>query len=98
MRLGVVLAGYGLFYAATDGVVMALAGAIMPERVRTTGLALVQTGQALAYLVSSVLFGAAWQLWGPDVAIRAAAVLALVAVAGTVALTRMGAQSGKADQ
>ena len=97
VRLGVVLAGYGLFYAATDGVLMALAGPVMPEHLRTTGLALVQTGQALAYLVSSVLFGAAWQLWGPDVAIRAAAGVALAAVAGTVALVRMGAQSGKAD-
>ena len=44
---------------------MALAGPVLPERLRTTGIALIQTGQALAYLVSSVLFGLAWQAWGP---------------------------------
>ncbi|MFG1606709.1 MFS transporter [Actinoplanes sp. NPDC049265] len=93
VRLAVVLGCYGLFYAATDGVLMALSAPVLPERLRTTGLALVQTGQALAYLVSSVLFGAAWQLWGPDVAIRAAALLALMAVAGTFGLLRSGVET-----
>ncbi|MFG2046717.1 MFS transporter [Micromonospora sp. NPDC048935] len=74
---------YGGFYAATDGVLIALAGPVLPARLRTTGIALVQTGQALAYLVSSVLFGLAWQAWGPQVAIRTAA----VAVAGVLVLT-----------
>ncbi|MEO3773290.1 MFS transporter [Micromonospora sp. B9E7] len=74
---------YGAFYAATDGVLIALAGPVLPARLRTTGIALVQTGQALAYLVSSVLFGLAWQAFGPETAIRAAA----VAVAGVLVLT-----------
>ena len=52
---------------------MALAGPVLPARLRTTGIALVQTGQALAYLVSSVLFGLAWQAWGPQTASRVAA-------------------------
>jgi MFS family permease len=65
---------YGAFYAGTDGVPMALAGPVLPAGLRTTGLALVQTGQALAYLVSSVLFGLAWQEWGVAGAIRSAAV------------------------
>ncbi|MDH2427031.1 MFS transporter [Sphaerisporangium sp. TRM90804] len=81
-----VLALYGVFYAATDGVLMALAGPLIPEGLRTTGLALVQTGQALAYLGSSVLFGLAWQFWGPAVAVGLAVALALVAVAATFAL------------
>ncbi|MFF3286907.1 MFS transporter [Streptomyces sp. NPDC003023] len=55
------LALYGMFYAATDGVLMALAGPVLPQPLRATGLALVQTGQALAYVVSSVGFGVAWQ-------------------------------------
>ncbi|GLY92841.1 MFS transporter [Actinoplanes sp. NBRC 103695] len=88
-RVVLVLGCYGLFYAATDGVLMALVAPTLPERLRTTGLALVQTGQALAYLVSSVLFGAAWQLWGPDAAIRSAAALAVVAVIATVFLLRV---------
>lgn len=104
VRVVLVLGCYGLFYAATDGVLMALVAPVLPERLRATGLALVQTGQALAYLVSSVLFGAAWQLWGPDAAIRSAAALAVVAVAATVILLRVRreamhpcAQSGTRD-
>lgn len=77
---------YGLFYAATDGVLIALAGPVLPPRLRTTGIALVQTGQALAYLVSSVLFGLAWQAWGPDTAIRVAAVAVAGVLLGTVLL------------
>uniref|UniRef100_UPI00389920BA MFS transporter n=1 Tax=Micromonospora tarensis TaxID=2806100 RepID=UPI00389920BA len=77
---------YGAFYAATDGVLIALAGPVLPARVRTTGIALVQTGQALAYLVSSVLFGLAWQAWGPENAIRAAAVAVAGVLVGTLLL------------
>ncbi|QFU94120.1 MFS transporter [Amycolatopsis sp. YIM 10] len=51
------LAGHGLFYAATDGVLMAYAGPLVPESLRASGLAVVQTGQAVARLVSSVAFG-----------------------------------------
>nr|WP_246017572.1 MFS transporter [Micromonospora pisi] len=81
--LGLALALYGLFYAATDGILMALAGPVLPERLRATGIALIQTGQALAYLVSSVLFGLAWQQWGPAVASRLAAACVAVAVVAT---------------
>ncbi|MET8833865.1 MFS transporter [Micromonospora sp. NPDC004540] len=84
--LALALALYGLFYAATDGVLIALAGPLLPPRLRTTGIALVQTGQALAYLVSSVLFGLAWQAWGPQVAIVIAAVAVAGVLAGTVLL------------
>jgi MFS family permease len=79
----VVLVLYGGFYAATDGVLMALAGPLLPPALRTTGLALVQSGQALAYLVSSVLFGLAWQWWGAGGAIRAAVLAAVVTLAGS---------------
>jgi MFS family permease len=82
------LALHGLFYAATDGVLMALAGPVLPDRLRTTGIALIQTGQALAYLVSSVLFGLAWQLWGPETASRIAALAVVAAIAVTLLLLR----------
>ena len=75
-----VLILYGGFYAATDGVLMALAGPLLPAELRTTGLALIQTGQALAYLVSSVLFGLAWQWWDVTGAIRAVAAVAAAAL------------------
>ncbi|WP_245878512.1 MFS transporter [Streptosporangium subroseum] len=81
-----VLALYGIFYAATDGVLMALAAPLMPERLRTTGLALVQTGQAVTYVGSSVLFGAAWQFWGPTAACALAALAGVIAIIATAAL------------
>lgn len=84
--IALTLALYGMFYAATDGVLIALAGPVLPARLRTTGIALVQTGQALAYLVSSVLFGLAWQAWGPENAIRAAAVAVAGVLVGTLLL------------
>lgn len=73
----------GLFYAATDGVLMAAAGAVLPAELRTTGLAVLQTAQALARFAGSVLFGAAWTLWGPGPALATAAggmLLALTSV------------------
>ncbi|MFI6099608.1 MFS transporter [Lentzea sp. NPDC051213] len=77
---------YGVFYAATDGVLMALAGPVLPERLRTTGIALIQSGQAIAYLGSSVLFGVAWQFWSPEAATRIAAVAVVLALISTAAL------------
>ncbi|MGW3322797.1 MFS transporter [Streptomyces virginiae] len=79
-----VLAALGLFYAATDGVLMAAAGPLLPAGLRTTGLAVLQTAQALARFAGSLLFGSAWTLWGPGAALGLAAtglLLSLVAVA-----------------
>ncbi|WP_240197584.1 MFS transporter [Nonomuraea lactucae] len=59
-----VLVLHGAFYAATDGVLMAVAGPMLPEHLRTSGLALLQTGQAVARMFSSILFGAIWTVWG----------------------------------
>ncbi|GAA3082520.1 MFS transporter [Streptosporangium carneum] len=59
-----VLVLHGAFYAATDGVLMAVAGPMLPAHLRTSGMALLQTGQATARLLSSTLFGALWTVWG----------------------------------
>jgi MFS family permease len=82
------LALYGLYYASTDGVLMALAGPVLPPALRTTGIALIQTGQALSYLVSSVLFGLAWMAWGPSNASRIAAAAVAVALLAVALLLR----------
>ncbi|MFJ4780073.1 MFS transporter [Streptomyces sp. NPDC088762] len=82
-----VLALLGLFYAATDGVLMAAAGPLLPAELRTTGLALLQTAQALARFAGSLLFGAAWTLWGPATALASAAA-SLTAVLAAVCLLR----------
>ncbi|MFD7795504.1 MFS transporter [Streptomyces sp. NPDC059759] len=76
-----VLLLHGGFYAATDGVLMAAASDSVPSELRSSGLALVQTGQALARFVCSLGFGAAWTAWGDRTALTASAVLlALCAV------------------
>ncbi|WP_214414053.1 MFS transporter [Sphaerisporangium fuscum] len=84
---------YGAFYAATDGVLTALAAAVLPAATRTSALALVQSGQALAYLGSSVAFGLAWSVFGPAVATRLAA--AVVAVAMVTAPFVLRGASGR---
>ncbi|MFG2825499.1 MFS transporter [Kitasatospora sp. NPDC048365] len=91
-----VLLLHGFFYAATDGVLMALTTPVLPERLRTTGLALVQSGQALAYLASSALFGLAWQTWGVPAAATGAAVAAVAAAAATAVLLGRHGGPGKA--
>ncbi|MCC3772944.1 MFS transporter, partial [Streptomyces sp. UNOC14_S4] len=60
----VVLALHGSFYAATDGVLAAVTADAVPEAIRGTGLAVVQTGQAAARCVCSIAFGTAWTAWG----------------------------------
>ncbi|UUU39238.1 MFS transporter [Streptomyces sp. NBC_00162] len=81
-----VLALHGMFYAATDGVLPAAVGAIVPRELRATGLALVGTGQALARFGCSLAFGAAWTFWGtgPALCAAAAGLLCSAAVAACV--------------
>lgn len=52
----------GSYYAATDGVLMALVARRVPPDVRGTAMGAVQTAVAAGRLVSSVAFGALW--WG----------------------------------
>lgn len=63
----------GACYAATDGVLMAIAGPLFPESLRGSGIALVQSSQALARLAGSILFGAMWMVWGMTPAVLLAA-------------------------
>ncbi|MFE0025317.1 MFS transporter [Amycolatopsis sp. NPDC059021] len=74
------LALHGAFYAATDGVLMAAAGPLLPAGLRATGMAVIQTGQAVARMASSVLFGLAWTVWDLRPAVFVAAGVLLVAV------------------
>ncbi|MET9950094.1 MFS transporter [Streptomyces sp. NPDC006339] len=81
-----VLLLHGLFYAATDGVLPAAVAAVVPARLRASGIALVGTGQALARFCCSLAFGAAWAVWGdgPALAAAAAGLACCAAVAGAV--------------
>ncbi|MET9424783.1 MFS transporter [Streptomyces sp. NPDC006540] len=78
--LALVLVLVGAFYATTDGVLMALAGPLLPAARRASGLALLQTGQAVARLIAAAGFGAAWTLWGPRPALAVAAAAMLTAL------------------
>ncbi len=79
----VALGLHGVFYAATDGVLMAAAGPLIPRDLRATGLAVVQTGQAGARMLSSVLFGLVWTFWDlrPAVLVAAGCLVAVVLAA-----------------
>lgn len=54
----------GLYYAATDGVLTALASAQLPAQMRSSGLALLATGIGLGRLCASALYGWVWGAWG----------------------------------
>ncbi|MEV0646226.1 MFS transporter [Phytomonospora sp. NPDC050363] len=80
-----VVALHGAYYAASDGVLMALAGPLLPAAVKASGLALAQTGQAVARLVSSVALGWGWMYLGVD-SVLWAALIALAAGIGVAAV------------
>ena len=63
------LALLGAYYAATDGVLAALASSVLDDANLTTGLAVVGTTTALARLLASSLFGALWTWHGPAFAL-----------------------------
>jgi MFS family permease len=59
----------GAYYAATDGVLMALGSTQVGEDLRGSGLALLGTAVSTSRLAASVLFGALWTLGGIELAL-----------------------------
>jgi MFS family permease len=84
----IVVVLFGAYYAATDGVLMALASGILPAESRTTGLAAITAATGLGSLLASLAFGGLWTLAGPDLAVTVFLVgLTLaMAVAGWIVL------------
>ncbi len=72
----------GTFYAATDGVLSALATQTVPEESRASGIAAAQTVVALSRFVSSVAFGLMWQLAGRSQALWVMGAVLVVALIG----------------
>jgi MFS family permease len=100
---GVALVGcillFGAYYAATDGVLMAFASSMLPEDVRTTGLAVLTAATGLGTLAASVIFGGLWTILGPDSAVTAFVVGLCVAILITVfTLWRTRAQTTTPSQ
>jgi MFS family permease len=56
---------FGTYYAATEGVLMAVASELLPPAQLTSGLALLTTVVILSRLVASVLYGVLWSWQGP---------------------------------
>jgi MFS family permease len=59
----------GLYYAATEGVLMSVGSTILPEPIRTSGLAVLATAVAAARLGGSVMFGMLWSRVGLEAAL-----------------------------
>jgi MFS family permease len=88
----------GGYYAATDGVIMARASALLPAASRAGGLALLGTSNSLARLGGSVLFGAIWTWGGPRLAVTIFLVgLTLAVVLAAPILLRPESEPAHAD-
>jgi MFS family permease len=76
----------GAYYAATDGVLMALGSAVVPDDVRGSGLALLGTATSVARLLASLVFGALWTVWGTHTAVAwfGVALVAAMTLAATL--------------
>ena len=81
----VLLGGY---YAATDGVLAALASGTLPISLRGTGLALLATGSNLARAAASLAFGVTWTWWGRETTLTLFAVALCAAM--VVAFFQLG--------
>lgn len=72
----------GAYFAATDGVTTALAGAALPEKLQASGIGILTTVVSLGQLASSVAFGALWFSIGLEraVVVFAAALIVVLLV------------------
>jgi MFS family permease len=75
-----VLAMLGTYYAATDGVLMAMGSKLLPDELRGSGLALVGTGTSVMQLLASIIFGALWTWLGLESAIALFAAALVIAM------------------
>jgi MFS family permease len=62
---------FGLYYAATEGVLMAMASAVVPGELRTSGLAVLGTMMGLGKMTASLIFGWLWQFHSAQTTVTA---------------------------
>ena len=84
----VTLALLGTFYAATDGVLAALAARTVPLGLRGSGIAAAQTVVAVGRLFASAVFGLLWFAAGPTAALTSVAGVLLLLIPCALALVR----------
>jgi MFS family permease len=78
------LVALGAYFAATEGVMTALAGAVLPEKLQASGIGILITVVSIGQFLSSLAFGALWFAIGLQSAVlifAAALVLAIAAAA-----------------
>ena len=93
----VVVIALGTFYAATDGVLMAIASSMLPEASRATGLSLIVSATSIGRLFASIAFGAAWTLVGVDTAVIIfGGALTVAAVGSALVFNRQQARAAAA--
>jgi MFS family permease len=87
---------FGAYYAATDGVLMALVSAFVPANLRGSGLAILVTATSVGRLFASVLFGLLWSSAGADTAVVVFAVALSAAVGIAAAVLMRGTETAVA--
>ena len=97
IEIGLFLLLLGAYYAATDGVLMALASTTLPAALRGSGLALLVTATSLGRLLASIVFGTIWTWQNVDTAIAAFAIGLLVAMAVAATALRLAPEVASAD-
>jgi len=78
----------GAFYAATDGVLAALAGEFTPKDSTASGIAMAQTVVALGRLLGSTGFGVLWFAVGSQAAVTIVGVALAVAIPAVLVAMR----------
>jgi MFS family permease len=95
LEIALYLGMFGGYYAATDGVLMALASAGIAPNLRASGLAALTSMTGLGRFAGSVLFGLVWTTHGENTAI--AILLAGLSIATLCALTFLKEPEFNAD-
>ena len=85
---GFALALVGASYAATDGVLAALASGTLDEEVRGSGLSVLTTATNLSRFVASVGFGALWTWAGLNTAVLVCGIALAAAIVATGVVLR----------
>jgi MFS family permease len=91
------LALLGLYYAATDGVLMALASVTLPPALRGSGLALLVTSTSLGRLTASIVFGMLWTWYDVETALAVFAAGLFVSMLLAAAALRLAPEAKIAD-
>jgi len=88
-ELIVCLLALGAYFAATDGVTTAIAGALLPDELQASGIGILITVVSIGRLLSSLAFGALWFAIGLQQALVVfVALLALAILLATPLLLR----------